>query len=598
MFVAIRCHGGAVPLLVSLLGVMCTCTPATAQLSTSPYAPVVAAGATQARTAADRAGEQADARDYGADNTGGADATTAMAAAVTRAASAGLVVRVPPGVYTLNSNVTSPAGLLWQMEGTTFTGSGQITQAADWSAMQQPVNQAWISSVSATGKSFNTFNGYTVLTTGASANYEKDASYINTVTFDPSTYSVSGSVDGGISTWTSLVTKDAVGIHATGAIGAADMTGRAWGMNAVAYTPSTADGLLVGLEVDSMNNATIDQPYIDQPTTKTGLALWGMGSTASTAAVIVGGNYAGAWHDGFVVKQRAVSGYAFRIIADGHITQNAAAITPAGDATFNSVTAGTSTDTAVLSGSASGPITLAAGGGTNVGVVIAPAGTGAFTLTAQPGTLAFGARAVDLQTLRGQPNTQVASGTGSLAVGANNLASASYAMALGTNNSADGANSVVLGNNGAARGQAGRLAWSSGGFSTFGDAQWGLFVLRASTTNGSATRMTADGLTAGSTNTINLPNNGAFEMSCKMIARASATGHSVVFTLDSALVTRGANAAATVTTGAWVAGPNPNSDAVTAAFSADTTNGGPNISVTAPGSGWHAVARCETTEVQ
>ena len=78
-------------------------------------------------------------------------------------------------------------------------------------------------------------------------------------------------------------------------------------------------------------------------------------------------------------------------------------------------------------------------------------------------------------------------------------------------------------------------------------------MLRAQTTDATATRLTADGGAANTTNTVNLPANGSYLVRLMVTARqtggaAGTAGDSAGWSFD-ALVARGASAAATALVG-------------------------------------------------
>jgi hypothetical protein len=177
----------------------------------------------------------------------------------------------------------------------------------------------------------------------------------------------------------------------------------------------------------------------------------------------------------------------------------------------------------------------------NVDLALIPKGTGALLL-AIPDSLTAGgnkrgANAIDLQTVR-TANTHVASGSKAIAVGDSNTASGTNSIAIGTTNVAgtsstaigtgntsNASNAVAIGNGNSvtgvgavatgvsnvasgtystAQGSAastqgiqGRRAQASDKFATTGDAQISDWVLRAATSNATATLMTADGGTGG-----------------------------------------------------------------------------------------------------
>ncbi|MGD9724399.1 MAG: NosD domain-containing protein [Pirellulales bacterium] len=227
---------------------------------------------------------------------------------------------------------------------------------------------------------------------------------------------------------------------------------------------------------------------------------------------------------------------------------------------------------------------------------------------------ARGTRAVDLQQLRtaatqvaggndswalGRSNTASASDAGCL--GATNVASAAGAIAIGSINTASGVNSLASGSRADTKSRIGFSAWASGRFGGNGDAQVGTTVLRAATTSTSATRMTADGAAAGSTNIVNLVNSSALLLNIDLVVRDTVTGDVATFRSESILI---ANLSNTVSlTGAPVF-TNVFSSAGFAAIAAptiaaDNTNKGLDITVVALGTNsTHWVATVTVVEVQ
>lgn len=140
---------------------------------------------------------------------------------------------------------------------------------------------------------------------------------------------------------------------------------------------------------------------------------------------------------------------------------------------------------------------------------------------------------------------------------------------------------------------------SPSSFSTAGDSQASLHVLRAQGTG--TRRLDAAGLNAGTGGTsIPLADNSAIELSCKMVARNTSTGDAAEWKLEDALLTRGAGASTTALVGgSWVAGPaTARAIGLTPSIAADTTNGGPNISIATTSGYYRVVARCWSTYIK
>jgi hypothetical protein len=134
-----------------------------------------------------------------------------------------------------------------------------------------------------------------------------------------------------------------------------------------------------------------------------------------------------------------------------------------------------------------------------------------------------------------------------------------------------------------------------------GVSQSALLIIAKQTTDATATVLTSDGNSAGSTNQVILPNNSAYYVRGSIVAGVTGAGNSSSWTFQGT-IKRGANAAATsiVGTGITASLVSQDTGAATWAVSitADTTNGGLAITVTGQASTtirW--VAKCETTEM-
>jgi len=277
----------------------------------------------------------------------------------------------------------------------------------------------------------------------------------------------------------------------------------------------------------------------------------------------------------------------------------------------NSVTlAGAATGGNVLLGVTTGST------GPNLGAVIGNIlGTGALMAqvpdSAATGGNARGTNAVDWQTIRSAA-AQVASGTQStVAGGVNNTASGNqsfvsgslstasgqYSTAMGRTCTADANSSVATGQAARAHGITGARVHSGSNLVATGDAQLGDYVLMGRSTGGAAVRLTADGgsvgpgfttpTTPGNANICNLPNNTAWGGYCNVITRDTTAGsvNGGHWRAADAFIIRGANAAATVLpsfslTFVGTGASPPVSGNL--ASSADTTNGGLNLTFTPP----------------
>ncbi len=137
-----------------------------------------------------------------------------------------------------------------------------------------------------------------------------------------------------------------------------------------------------------------------------------------------------------------------------------------------------------------------------------------------------------------------------------------------------------------------------------GFARSGTYVLQASTTAATSTRLTIDGQAPGAGNCVNLPNASAYSASVDITGVDRTTGASAArYRLLDIMLLRGASAASTaLVNGVSAAAPNGSvgsGSAASFAASADTTNGCLALSVTPPNAdAWHWAARVVTTEVQ
>jgi hypothetical protein len=176
-------------------------------------------------------------------------------------------------------------------------------------------------------------------------------------------------------------------------------------------------------------------------------------------------------------------------------------------------------------------VLVAVGDDTDIGIVVAPKGAGAFRTSNDSGVR--GVNSTDMQRPRSFA-TQIASGAGSTISGGNSsTASANYTVVGGGYlNNADGHYSTIPGGQRAwARGQHGWLGWSSGNVQGIqeGDAQGSWRLLRGSTTASAPVRLTSDQLAATAVspnvNSILLANDRAIAMTMMMIGTdRTATG--------------------------------------------------------------------------
>jgi trimeric autotransporter adhesin len=175
-----------------------------------------------------------------------------------------------------------------------------------------------------------------------------------------------------------------------------------------------------------------------------------------------------------------------------------------------------------------------------------------------------------------------ASASNSAAIGGDNLtASGSFSVALGGSvNTASGESSYAFGVRAIAA-EVGKIAWGAFSSSTQGSSQAGMIVLRADTTDATASVLRSNGNAAGAVNQVILRNNSAYAFTGTVVARRQASGgtESAAWKVEG-LIRREANAASTTLVFSTVVAIS-NVPLWGLALSADTTNGG--LAVTATG---------------
>ena len=203
-------------------------------------------------------------------------------------------------------------------------------------------------------------------------------------------------------------------------------------------------------------------------------------------------------------------------------------------------------------------------------------------------------------------SSNAASGSNAFASGSSNNATNTDSAVLGGNsNLCSGSSSVIVGGTyGSSRSIIGNLVLPASQnpiVSSYGISQSATLVLGRETTGATATRLTSNNTSTGSTsNQVILPNNSAYTFQGTCIANVTGGGNTSGWKFEG-VIKRGANAAST----ALVAAVTPiviaqDVGAVTwvLAITADTTNGGIAVTVTGQAATtirW--VAKIETTEV-
>ena len=207
----------------------------------------------------------------------------------------------------------------------------------------------------------------------------------------------------------------------------------------------------------------------------------------------------------------------------------------------------------------------------------------------------------------------VASSSSSYALGQNATASNVYAYCLGGFSSATGYGSYSIGTSTQAAAQysvamgrraktaiKGQFAFSGERFSSAGDSQTSIYVLRSDTTDATPEAMATDGpnTTRNTTNQVILPNNSAYSFSGTIIARQQASqGTACAAWKVEGLIRREGSAGTTVLVNSATTVLD-NTPAWGMALTADTTNGGLAITVTgAASTNVRFVATINTSEV-
>lgn len=271
----------------------------------------------------------------------------------------------------------------------------------------------------------------------------------------------------------------------------------------------------------------------------------------------------------------------------------------------------------------------ATGAATSIDVAITPKGAGAFTLQVADSTTTGGdkrgANAIDLQTSRTNAN-QVASGAGAFVAGVDSRAAGQYSVAigyscyasqangsiaigydcdaigqygsvaigyqcgatgtasvaLGVQNIASGENSFATGSRATTRSIYGARAHSSGRRTADGDRQQIYHVVSATTSSTSATTLTSNAGAASATNVMVLPNNSGAHFVARVTAYRSGGGvgsWEVCGTIE-----RAANSASTALVGSTTIrtfGVSASLGSPVVDVVADTTRGAAVVQVTA-----------------
>ncbi len=347
----------------------------------------------------------------------------------------------------------------------------------------------------------------------------------------------------------------------------------------------------------------------------TGNTTWIAGMGQAYLFVVTDASASGVWH---VISLGACGyGQAAISLGSGAASSGSSSIAIGALATANSadsiaigsgVNASASRATAIGANSgASGSVATTGAGAMALGGSYA-SGTDSFAAAGADNSGTYGAKSANSIAI-GYRCSAITS-TGAIAIGYSSTASNICAVALGQSNTASGQNSFAVGNSSTASGTGstvigqactasatysmaigrdavaattGKCAQSSGALAASGDAQTAKVVLRRTHTGATAETLTADGAAAGATNIANLPNDTSFAFRGLVIARDNTTDANNRAWEFSGMIRRGAGAATTTIDTAITPTVIGTGGGVTwtCTVTADTTNGGIQVQVTA-----------------
>lgn len=191
--------------------------------------------------------------------------------------------------------------------------------------------------------------------------------------------------------------------------------------------------------------------------------------------------------------------------------------------------------------------------------------------------------------------------------GAQNMAGAAGAneIAIGYDHQAGGTNTVMEGQQCYDKFRSNTLCWAGGQFAARGDAERMEQILRRITSSTSATQLTTSGGSASSTNIVNIQTNTSFALRMMCQSRSTSGGSSGdTATWDDfhGTLSRVAGNAAYAGDATGATGPTRSTgtgSTATIQVSADTSNQGLNIAITAPNTDtWHTACDVVSLEVQ
>lgn len=199
--------------------------------------------------------------------------------------------------------------------------------------------------------------------------------------------------------------------------------------------------------------------------------------------------------------------------------------------------------------------------------------SGAFTIRAGYGNTGNGAYSIT----SGYNNA--VSGSENGCFGSSSTVSADYAFSLGYGNTANSINSLAIGKDANTFSIINKFSFGTTRFTSNGDNQLGELILSASTTGNTATTLTVDRNTAGTTNQLILQNQQLIRFKGTISGKQQTSTNCAVWDIDGVIV-RGANAGTTTLVVNNVNLVTNASGWGIPTLTADTTNGGLQVQVT------------------
>lgn len=219
-------------------------------------------------------------------------------------------VRFAKRTYTLPSAV-GKGGVVLEGGGTTFSGPytpagltdlSAIAKAGRWRSML--ADDAGAGTVGSANEHVQHV-GMVVPVTNSAAGYQKNASYVTVLSYDPSSYSFDGDANNAA---TPIVTRDVVGDDVQVQILPGNMRGRIFGRDTIVTYAAGGDGAGCGAEYKVVNNGS-SQPWFGTATSKHGVNFFSAGLYDITSALYFDEAEAGTgsrWNRVMFVARKAV----------------------------------------------------------------------------------------------------------------------------------------------------------------------------------------------------------------------------------------------------------------------------------------------------